>query len=209
MDNLILYAIIGAIVSFLGTIPFGPINLTVVKTAVDHNSAKGFEVALAASLVEIFEALIAIIFGIAISSFLQSNIVIKLFIALAFILLAVFIYLRPTKPSLEPTASDQGSFFTKGLIIAALNPQAIPFWIFALAAISQYFDFEYEGIYLAGFLFGVFLGKLAALYGFVVASSYLKTHLRESSRMVNRLLAAILLFIGVSQAWNALSGVGI
>ena len=92
----------------------------------------------------------------------------------------------------------------KGLVIAALNPQAVPFWIFALAAISQYFVFEYVGIYLLAFLLGVFIGKLIALYGFVVASTYLKSHLEQSSVLVNRILASVLLFIGVSQAWNAL-----
>jgi predicted tellurium resistance membrane protein TerC len=49
----------------------------------------------------------------------------------------------------------------------------------------------------------VFLGKLLALYGFVVASGYLKTHLAESSQLVNKVLAAVLLFIGISQLWNA------
>jgi hypothetical protein len=32
------------------------------------------------------------------------------------------------------------------------------------------------------FLAGVFVGKLRALYGFVVASSYLKTHLEKAAR---------------------------
>jgi hypothetical protein len=40
-----------------------------------------------------------------------------------------------------------------------LNQQAVRFWIFALAAISQYFEFEYIDITLAAFLAGLFLGK--------------------------------------------------
>ena len=114
-------------------------------------------------------------------------------------------FTRKSNPSLSEKNENQQSFFNKGLLIAALNPQAIPFWIFALAAISQYFVFEYVGIYLASFLVGVFLGKLMALYGFVVASEYLKSHLQESSQWVNRLLAGILLFIGITQGWNAAS----
>ena len=64
---------------------------------------------------------------------------------------------------------------------------------------------KYVGIYLAGFLVGVFIGKFLALYGFVVASTYLKSHLTESSQLVNKVLAAILLFIGITQGWNAIS----
>ncbi|MBU14335.1 MAG: hypothetical protein CMQ14_04500 [Gammaproteobacteria bacterium] len=60
----------------LGTIPFGPINLTVVKTTVDHSAQRGTEIAIVASLIEILEALIAIWFGMVISRFLESNLAI-------------------------------------------------------------------------------------------------------------------------------------
>lgn len=202
MDGPFLYFIVALIACLMGTIPFGPINLTVVKTTVDYNAARGTEVAVAASLVEIVQALIATCFGMIISNFLEANLLVKVAIGLVFIVLAGVIFTRKPKPKLEKEVEEK-SFFMKGLVIAALNPQAVPFWIFALAAISQYFVFEYMGIHLVAFLAGVFVGKLIALYGFVVASAYLKTHLEQSSVLVNRILASVLLFIGVSQLWNA------
>lgn len=203
MDNPLLYLFVGLLACFLGTIPFGPINLAVVKTTVDHNTVRGFALALAASLVEILEALVAILFGMLISDTLASNRAIGVGIGIAFIGLAAFVYKRATHPTLREDGDASRSYFLRGLGLAALNPQAIPFWIFALATISQYFPFNYSGIYLAAFLTGVFLGKLLALTGFVVASQYLKTHLTQSSQLVNRLLAAILLLIGLSQLWKA------
>jgi threonine/homoserine/homoserine lactone efflux protein len=205
MDTPLLYFFVGFVACLLGTIPFGPINLTVVKTTVDHDARRGTEIAIAASLIEILEALIAIWFGMVISSFLESNLAIKLGIGLLFVILAVVVATRESKPAMVDKPPGQESFFKKGLLIAALNPQAVPFWIFALAAISQYFEFEYMGITLAAFLAGVFLGKMTALFGFVLASAYLKTHLQESSALVNKVLASVLLFIGVTQIWNALA----
>ena len=207
MDSPLLYALTGLLACFIGTIPFGPINLAVVKTTVDYDRRGGMQIAFAASLVETVQALIAISFGMLISSFLDSNVTVQFFLAFAFISLAVFIFTRKPRPTIERASTRPSSFFGRGLIIAFLNPQAVPFWVFALASISQYFTFRYEGVYLAGFLFGVFIGKLLALSGFAVASSYLKTHLQRSSAIVNRLLAAILLFIGLSQAWNAVNSV--
>lgn len=205
MDNPILYLIVAAVACLIGTIPFGPINLTVVKTTVNYDAKRGTQIALAASIIEMFEALIAICFGMVISSFLETNALIKLGIAIVFIALAIFVFTRKTDPALDTKKEEEQSFFKKGLLIAALNPQAVPFWIFALAAISQYFEFDYSGVYLAAFLAGVFIGKIIALYGFVVASGYLKTRLQESSQLVNRLLAAILLFIGATQGWTAVT----
>lgn len=207
MENPFLYLLVGFLACLLGTIPFGPINLAVVKTTVDYDRRSGIEIAFAASIIEMLQALIAICFGALISSFLDANVFIKFFLAFIFIALAIFIFTRKPAPeqTLEKMKSRPVSFFRTGLIIAGLNPQAVPFWIFALATISQYFEFQYMGLTLIGFLLGVFIGKLVALYGFVVASTYLKAHLQESSALVNRLLAAILLFIGLSQGWNAVN----
>ncbi|MDA1372173.1 MAG: LysE family transporter [Proteobacteria bacterium] len=203
MENTALYFLVALFASFVGTLPFGPINLAVVKTTVDYDQRRGAEISLAAALIEILQALVAISFGLLISSFLESNQLFRLLIATAFIVLAIFIATRKSKPSLNEDTLAQESFFKRGLLIAALNPQAIPFWIFALAAISQYFTFEYSGITLAAFLAGVFLGKLLALNGFVIASAYLKTHLAESSALVNKALAAVLMIMGLNQLWIA------
>lgn len=203
MDNPLIHFAVGLIVCFLGTIPLGPINLTVVKTTLDYDSRRGMEIALAAALVEIAQALVAISFGMMISAYLDSNRITKFMLAAVFVVLAIVVYTRKTDPKLGVSTAAQRAFLFRGLWLAALNPQAVPFWIFALAAISQYTVFHYNGVSLVGFLAGVFLGKLLALLGFVYASSYLRTHLRQSSRFVNHALAGILLFIGVSQLWNA------
>lgn len=205
MENPLVYLLVGLLACLLGTIPFGPINLAVVKTTVDYDRRSGIEIAFAASLIEMLQALIAICFGMLISSFLEENVYIKFFLTFVFIALAIFIFTRKPKPTLIKEQERPVSFFRNGLIIAGLNPQAVPFWIFALATISQYFEFQYIGLTLMAFLLGVFMGKLLALYGFVIASSYLKAHLQESSTLVNRLLAGILLFIGLSQGWNAVN----
>ena len=207
MENPFIYLFIGFLACLLGTIPFGPINLVVVKTTLDYDRRSGIEVAFAASIIEMLQALIALCFGMLISAFLEANVFLKFFLAFTFIGLAIFIVTRKPEPgpTLKKQQSRPVSFFRNGLIIAGLNPQAVPFWIFALATISQYFEFHSMGLTLAGFLLGVFIGKFVALYGFVVASTYLKTRLQESSTVVNRLLAGILLFIGLSQGWNAVN----
>ena len=198
-DNIGLYFVIGLLVCFLGTLPFGPINLTVVKTTVDSNQRQGLEIALAASLVEIIEALIAICFGMVISLFLQTNIYIRVAIAVGFIVLGFYVWFRKEASHVVDQPKTAGKGFKRGLLIAALNPQSIPFWIVALAAIGQYFSFVYQGVFLLVFLLGVFLGKLLALTGFVLVSNFLKTHLQDSARLVNRVLAVVLILIGVTQ----------
>ncbi len=200
-----IYFLVAALTAFVATLPFGPINLTIIKTTVDHHRAGALRAAGGAALIETLQALIAIYFGLFISRFLAAHASINLAIAAAFIGLAIYVYVHDSHPSLRDNGAGDPSFFRRGMFVATINPQAIPFWIFAVATMGQSLGFDFVGGYLAAFLPGVFVGKMLALYGFVVASDYLKSHLDESSRRVNQLLAAVLFIIGLLQIWRFFS----
>lgn len=206
MENPLFYFVIALVAAFVATLPFGPINLSVIKATVDHHRLGAIQLSAAAALVETGQALIAIIFGLVINRFLNDHPGLNLVVAALFIALAIYVFIHETHPSLKNNnGNGNPSFIKRGLFIAAINPQAIPFWIFAVAAISQNLGFHYDGVYLAFFLAGIFIGKNIALYGFVIASDYLKTHLDESSQIVNRLLACVLFIIGLIQIWRFIS----
>ena len=65
------YLLIAFIATFVGAIPFGAINLSVIHITLNKNFQKGFQFSIAASLVEIFEATLAILFGALIQMFLK------------------------------------------------------------------------------------------------------------------------------------------
>lgn len=190
---------VGATVCFASTLPFGPINLTVAKTTVEKSRLRAFEVAVAAAAVETFQVLLAVWFGLVISNFLEDNILFRALVATVFVVLGMIIFQR--QPSRNLNANDHyfGSEIKTGLLVAAINPQAIPFWIIALAAINDNTDLAFQGLELTLFLVGVFAGKVLALTGFITASNFLKTHLDESSRLVNHALGVVLVLIGLIQ----------
>ncbi|MBT4256534.1 MAG: hypothetical protein HOD87_10800, partial [Gammaproteobacteria bacterium] len=94
MSELALHFLVGFLLCFLGTLPFGPINLSVVKVTVDHGLRRGMEIAAAASLIEVLQALIAIVFGLMISNFLENNTAVKFVLAIVFVILAAYIFFR-------------------------------------------------------------------------------------------------------------------
>lgn len=195
--------LVGASVCFAGTLPFGPINLTVAKITIEKSRLRGFEVAVAAAAVETFQVLLAVWFGLVIGTFLEGNVIFRAAVATAFLLIGVVVFRRRPAESLAADGHSFGSEFKTGLLVAAVNPQAIPFWIVALAAINDYTDLTFQGLELALFLAGVFAGKVLALTGFIIASDYLKTHLQQSGKLVNYALGSVLIIIGVLQ-WQRL-----
>lgn len=163
------------------------------------------QVSIAAATVETGQALLAIWFGVVISSFISDHASVYLLAGIVFIALAIFVWVHETHPVLNVSDGEKPSFFKRGMFIALINPQAIPFWIFAVTLSSAYLGFQYTETFLLAYLLGVWSGKVVALYGFIIASDYLKSHLDEGSRMVNRVLAVVLAFIGLMQLWRALS----
>lgn len=203
--NIVLYLGTGAAICFASTLPFGPINLTVAKTTVDKHYLRAFEVAVAAALVETLQVLVAVWFGLIISRFLEDNLLFRALVGTLFIIIGVIIFRRRPRTRLE---ADHyfGSEIKTGILVAAVNPQAIPFWIIALAVINDNTSLVFQGAALVLFLIGVFVGKMLALTGFILVSNYLKSHLDESGRLVNQALGTVLVVIGLVQWGRVLSG---
>lgn len=60
---MVLHFIYGFLGSFLGGVPFGPINLSVVDLTLKKSIRSGLRFSFAAALVEIAQAIIAVLFG--------------------------------------------------------------------------------------------------------------------------------------------------
>ena len=194
------YFLIALVATFIGAIPFGAINLSVVNTTIKKSFAQGVHFSFATSLVEIAQAGIAIFFGLSIQRILNENSWIQIVVFSIFIALGVYNLVRKTHPKLGEKTKLKVPEFVKGFVISVANPQAVPFWLITLTLINQYFKLDYTGSNLTIFLIGVFVGKLLALLLFGVLSNFLKEKLQKSCTLINRSLGSVLLLIGLFQA---------
>lgn len=196
--------------SFLGTLPFGPVNLSVVDTTIRQSFRAGLWFSAAAAIVEIGQSFVALHFNHSISAYLDSHIWAKVFTAFVFLGIGLAFMLRRNQAGLPRRKWSQNSHFARGLFVALLNPQAIPFWIFVLAYFenSQYMHLSSHHslqIVLAFFL-GVSLGKLGALmlFGLLGQAISRRSHLIQG--WMNKAVGGILIGIGLLQGLQAAAG---
>jgi threonine/homoserine/homoserine lactone efflux protein len=191
----------GLAACFIGGLPLGMINMSVVNIALKKSARSAYQFAFGSSLVEIFEASVAVIFGLAIEGFLRDNQLLQFIIFFAFVLIGIYFLLKkPKRVFYESTSNKKYSEFIKGIAVALLNPQAVPFWIFALAFVAPYHIIDFVGANLYFFLGGVFIGKLLALVLFTKGAKYLKTHLSQSISVIDKTMGSIFIIIGIIQA---------
>lgn len=199
---------VGWLASFLGTLPFGPINLSVVSRTVKDSLRAGLWFALAAALIEIGQSFVALHCSALINQYLDSSPWIKWGTAGLFILLGLFFMLKREQQQTEEAVKNRkDNNFLAGIIISILNLQAIPFWIFILTYLDMSHHIRIDAsISLSGialFLLGVSSGKFAALALFGLLSQTVKGHVQSLKYWMNKVIGFILLLIGIFQFFSA------
>ncbi|MEP1033995.1 LysE family transporter [Ekhidna sp.] len=158
--------IVAFIVSYIGSIPPGTINVSVMQLAILHKRRAAIFFALAASAVEFVYAGITVQFHI----FLNNNDVIadyfRIITSLALIGLGLFnIFSKSTSSSVKVDTKLTGRHgFARGLLLGFLNPMTIPFWL----AITTYLENDQwvsvEGYGFWMYLIGLSTGTFCLLF---------------------------------------------
>lgn len=171
--ELVLLFVIGFFFSYIGSIPPGSINISVLQLSLSGHTAAATRFAVIAAVVEFFYAYIAVKFQqiILSSQVMQDNF--KLIAAIVLLVLGI-LSLRSGSGQKGWERKLETSGLRKGFLVSVANPLAIPFWI----AITAYLETNNwislnssnEFVYVSGISTGtisllltlVFLGKKAS-----------------------------------------------
>lgn len=131
MLSLLLHFGLGMVLSFIGSIPFGTINVTTAETAMKEGMRLAVWVALGAALIEWVQSLVCLLF----SGYLTDHPgIVNIFEWASipiFLGLAIYFFKRKNKtPETSSRKESRRHGFAKGVIVSALNFLAIPYWIF-------------------------------------------------------------------------------
>lgn len=205
--SLLMVFVVAGLASFLGTLPFGPINLSVVDTTLNRSLRAALRFSMAAALVEIVQSWIAVRFSWTVGRLLTESPAVKLGAFLLFLSLGVFFFLKKNRDGATANIRHRGDFL-KGLIISFLNPQAIPFWIAVLTYLDSYeilhLDTHSPFRLVVAFLLGVSVGKFAALALFGFLSQRIAHHSGLLARWINKIIGLILFGIALLQVLQLL-----
>lgn len=196
----LLHFILGFVASFLGTLPFGPINLSMVDTTLKNGLRVGLHFSIAAALVEIAQSLFAYSFGVFITQYLDHNVWIQFPVFVVLFVIGAIFFTRKEKEDASVKEGRKISPFAKGAIVGLLNPQALPFWVAVIAALksSQWLSFALWDFILL-FLLGVSLGKLVALLLYGKLSLWIVQRISSLSQWMNRIIGSIFILLSLIQ----------
>ena len=187
-------------ISFLGALPLGSLNIT----AFDISASQGVERALLFAFAAIFVELIyvrltlwgsqkIVIEGKRLYIVISLAVTLLLYLAISSILNAYAGADINTKTGILPKITSP---ILLGLLLSALNPLQIPFWLTWNKVLESKEILEHKTVSFASYMFGIGMGTLIGLLVFIYAGKLIVDNYSKYAQWSSLLLG--LLYLGFS-----------
>ncbi|MEP0265266.1 LysE family transporter [Dokdonia sp.] len=181
-----------------GVIPPGLINMSVAKTCVQHGKKDGVLVAIGASVVVAFQALIAIllaryIFG---NPFVQ-NMLLRTGLVI-FLIMAIFFFIKAKRSRVKKVKIPKHAGIRslgKGMMISVLNVLPIPYFCALGAALNVSGKVEYDIVAISFFIAAAVLGTFTTLYLYVIFFARIENKSASFAKYSNYFMAGLMLVL--------------
>lgn len=188
-------------ISFLGSIPVGVLNLTIVDIGLRKSFKQVLLFAAASALVEYGQGFLALKF----SSLFETNQHLEFYIDLiatpVFFILGI-IYLR--KHGQPPKQKEAISDFKKGLLLSIVNPLAIPFWVvWGTVGLGNGW-LTMSNWSIAVFTLGISMGTFVTLLLYGLAAKPIIEKIEIVNQRINQIIGWVLIILGVVQVFKLL-----
>jgi threonine/homoserine/homoserine lactone efflux protein len=188
--------IIGTVVSFIGSIPPGTLNILVLQMGLEKKVRQALLFALAVAIVEYPYAWIAVAFEHWITSSAAVAENFQLLGAVVMTTLGVFSLWSARKPT-TLSVRFQESGFARGMILSLLNPQAIPYWIGVTAYLKMqgWIDLS-TGWRMHSYILGTSVGAMLLLSLLALLANRM-SYVMQHNRYVKLIPGSVLLSLGL------------
>lgn len=181
MTDLLWVFLMGTFWSFLGSVPPGTLNLSVLQLGIEGKTKTAWRFALAVAIVEYPYTWLAIQFEYWITS---SPVIVENFQLITAIVMTV-IGIGNVWTACKPSGAVQrfqDSGFRRGIILSILNPLALPFWIGVTAYLkAQGWIMLSSTALLHSYVLGTSVGVMLLLAGFIVLANRLRGYAAQNS----------------------------
>lgn len=193
------HLLVGLILSFIGSLPFGLINITTSKIGIEKGIRAALWFALGASIVELIQAFVSISFaGLMIKGSSLSN-TFESFSFVLFLGLGIYYLFFIKTKAVKDNSQDlkKGRLIISGVSISALNFMVFPYWIFYFTYLKKQAILSFEYPMQAVFVLGVGTGTFLLLWLYAVLGKKLMQRFGLIDRYINRIIGIIFVALAV------------
>jgi threonine/homoserine/homoserine lactone efflux protein len=181
---------IGIIANFIGYIPPGNINLSVVQIAINRGIKQALQFVIAFSCVEFFFTYFIMNAADWLSHQLNLSTIIDWIMMVLFGTMGVITWIHRKKAPETKKNSDRDSI-KFGILLGFLNPVQIPFWMITGTYLITHEWIETGRLALVIFSIGSAAGAFLCLFIYAKSARYVQSKLALSNRTINTSIAVL------------------
>ena len=207
MIELLKVFFIGFLISFLGQLPLGNMNLTATQLSVQENLRKAWKYGLGIVLVEIIYLRLALTGMDWVMEHKQLFRIMGWLTVILFVALGVLAFVMARKQ----TSAKKGLLLNNkmnrlllGMVVSGINPAQIPFWFLWSTQLLNSKVLSPTNAQFNLFTAGAGLGSLAGLALYIHGGKWLITKLKTSNRGLNIFMGIVFILAGLFQLYNML-----
>ena len=207
MIELLKVFFIGFLISFLGQLPLGNMNLTATQLSVQESFRNAWKYGLGIVLVEVIYLRLALT---GMDWVVEHNqlfrimgwLTVILFVALG--VLAFVLARKQTSAKKGLLLNNKMNRFLLGVVVSGINPAQIPFWFLWSTQLLNSKVLSPTNAQFNLFTAGAGLGSLAGLALYIHGGKWLITKLKTSNRALNIFMGIVFILAGLFQLYNML-----
>ena len=197
----------GLVISLLGALPLGTLNVTAMQISVQENSRNAVKYSLGVALVEIIYVRISLKGMHWVMENKRLFYILEWVTVFLFIILAVssFITARKSRDQKNILLNNRMKRFVLGFTMSALNPVQIPFWFIWSTYLLSTGVLRPAELPFNFYTAGIGVGTLIGLGVFIYAGKWLVNKLKASHRAINVTVAIIFIISAFIQLYRVLN----
>lgn len=204
MKQLLKVFVAGLVVSFLGSLPLGTLNIAAMQIAITESVKSAILFSLGSLTAEMVYVRLSLV---AMDWVRRQERVFKMLEWLTLIIvlaLAIASFYAALHPSVENNVllSNKKSYYLLGLIMSAVNPVQIPFWFGWSTVLFT------KGVLLPKtsnyntYIFGIGLGTLLGNCVFIFGGRLVANKIQDNQSMLNFIIGCVFAVTALIQAWR-------
>ena len=198
---------IGSLISFLGQLPLGNMNLTATQLNVQENFRSAWKYGLGIVIVEIIYLRLALtgmdwVVEHKVLFTIMGWITVVVFVVLG--ILAFIIARKQTSAKKGLLLNNKMNRFLLGVVVSGLNPAQIPFWFLWSTQLLNSNVLMPTTAQFNIFTAGAGLGSLAGLAVYIHGGKWIITKLKTSNKGLNIFMGIVFILAGLFQLYNML-----
>ena len=198
---------IGSLISFLGQLPLGNMNLTATQLSVQENLRSAWKYGLGIVLVEIIYLRLALTGMDWVVEHKVLFAIMGWLTVIVFIVLGVLAFVMARKQTSAKKGlllNNKMNRFLLGVVVSGINPAQIPFWFLWSTQLINSKVLLPTTAQFNLFTAGAGLGSMAGLAVYIHGGKWLITKLKTSNRGLNIFMGIVFIFAGLFQLYNML-----